>query len=541
MGFGKAMKTFEHSFSPPLAVLLCFLFGCGSVACGGGTPTDSLSADSNSGSGGGASNPTGGSGTAGTPGAAGSLGMSPIDSPVCDAPQAWDVPAEEHVVGDGSAASCTEATLSTAIAAGGSIRFSCGSDAVTIPITLPLEVKKPTVIDGASKITLNGGKKNRILVVASGSTLSVRNLRFVGGKTASTMEPEGIGGAVAGNWRSKVEVRGCIFEDNEAARGGGAVSVWTGSELTIVSSVFLKNRSWYGGAVYSLLSPITIVDSEFRENVANTEEGMGDGGAIGTDGASESPDDELGGTVAICGSLLEENSGAGSGGGAYIWVYPPDKVVIDRTTVASNSIAENDGGGSLGGGMRISNGAITIENSTFASNQSIGNGGALYLDCAPTCLLRNTTLFGNHSEAYGGAIFGDGPSLENVTLAENYAGGHGGALFGGHFKLKNTLFVDNDSGNPWGQARNCSDTFMGENVLQWRSDTSDAGGDTCIDTLISADPKLSKLSDHGGPTPTLLPGEGSGALNKGSSCPATDQRGEARPANACELGSIEVP
>ena len=59
--------------------------------------------------------------------------------------------------------------------------------------------------------------------------------------------------------------------------------------------------------------------------------------------------------------------------------------------------------------------------------------------------------------------------------------------------------------------------------------------------LQSIDPVLGALADNGGPTLThgLLPG--SPAINAGddADCPATDQRGAARPTAACDIGAYE--
>ncbi len=159
-----------------------------------------------------------------------------------------------------------EKGVGTAIAAGGHVTFSCGSSPITILVTRTLEITVPTVIDGANLITLDGGGTTQILIVNSHQSLSVRQLRFVGGVAPSSMESDGIGGAVAGAWRSAVEVIGCAFEANQAARGGGAVAVWTGSSLVVVESTFVNNVSWYGKAIYSLLSPLTVIDSVFLNN-----------------------------------------------------------------------------------------------------------------------------------------------------------------------------------------------------------------------------------------------------------------------------------
>jgi predicted outer membrane repeat protein len=459
---------------------------------------------------------------------------------VCAEPAAWETPTVRSVVGNGTADSCTGDALRSAVGTGAHVTFDCGANPVVIDVTDEIEVASGTVIDGdENDITLDGGGTNRILVVPSNGTLSVRNLRFINGKTNESEDADGIGGAVAGNWRSAVEVRHCIFENNSAGRGGGAVAVWTGSSLTVVGSEFRNNASYYGGAIYSLLSELNVVNSRFVGN-DTIDNGWGEGGAIGTDGASEDPDDDIGGTIHICGCDIRENRGLHSGGGVYIWVYPPDEVTVDRTNVESNEI----GAGGLGGGMRISNGLIQVTASSFISNVSDNHGGALYLDCAPECHIVNSTFFGNTAETYGGAISsGTAVNINNVTFAKNRAGGHGGALFGGDgFVLHNTVFVDNSAGNPWNQANNCGSTLTGDHVLQWRSESGDSGGDTCVPDVLVQDPRLSSPpADNGGPTHTLLPSDDSPVLQAGQDCAATDQRGESRATDHCDLGAVELP
>jgi hypothetical protein len=62
------------------------------------------------------------------------------------------------------------------------------------------------------------------------------------------------------------------------------------------------------------------------------------------------------------------------------------------------------------------------------------------------------------------------------------------------------------------------------------------------------DPQLGPLADNGGPTLTHFPAVGSPVLDHGAAadCPATDQRGEARPVDAdgdgtavCDIGAVE--
>lgn len=464
--------------------------------------------------------------------------VSTMPPQICDEPSLWATPTTNQWVGDGTQASCTEDALRKAIANGGYIRFDCGVEKTTIPIKNEIEVNHETIIDGERNVTLDGSGITRILQL--NSTLSIRNLRFKNG--AAIGEDEN-GGAVSGSWRSKLEVVGCIFENNVATRAGGALSVWTGSELTVIGSRFISNKSGYGGAIYSLWSPLHVVNSEFTENSTLTN---GGGGAIGTDGALDPAyreEETVGGVIEICGSVFQRNQASGAGGAAFIWAYPPDKIVIDRCKITENILNKVDGGLAMGGGMRVSNGEITISASSFLSNSAGTHGGGLSLDCEPTCTITNSTFFDNEVfDGYGGAIFGDKLRVNNVTFANNFASGHGGALFGGEdWILNNSIFLDNKSGNPWQQAYSCAATGKGNHVLQWIGELNGAGSDSCVSGVIAANPLLAEPADNGGPTPTMFLSESSPALQMGVGCEPVDQRGKVRDTLACDLGAVELP
>src|SRR6476660_5137778 len=85
--------------------------------------------------------------------------------------QAEDVSSPTTVVGTGTASSCTADAFVAAVAKGGVITFSCGSDPTTIQLSTPGIVfndKGPkVVIDGGGKITLSGGGSSRILYMST--------------------------------------------------------------------------------------------------------------------------------------------------------------------------------------------------------------------------------------------------------------------------------------------------------------------------------------------------------------------------------------
>jgi hypothetical protein len=109
---------------------------------------------------------------------------------------------------------------------------------------------------------------------------------------------------------------------------------------------------------------------------------------------------------------------------------------------------------------------------------------------------------------YGSGSFGDGTAV----------------------KLRNSLIVDN------GCYDNPLDSSGAVNLEFWSAGKS---GKPCSTNSLTGDPLLGPLMDNGGPTKTMAPGAGSPAIGKGTSCPATDQRGNARK-EPCTLGAYEA-
>jgi predicted outer membrane repeat protein len=459
----------------------------------------------------------------------------PVAAADCTEPAPMPVPAKRSVVGLGTTATCTESALRSAIAAGGYITFNCGTGAVEIPVTQEIKVGETVVVDGAGKITLAGGGTNRIFVPQSGVHLSVRNLRLIKGAAKGASGDAANGGAISGGWRTYVEVIDSTFQQNTANAQGGAIYVGTDSTLSIVGSTFTSNSSSSGGAVRSMLAPITMIKSTFTGNTSK-----GGGGAIETDGVSEP--NGRGGQILICGSVVSNNTSHDDGGGAFLWTYSSEHIIIRQTTFEGNKTTAGSGGGA-----RLSTGpsekaagkgpSLTVEGSSFLSNDG-GNGGGLYVHCLPTCDITNSTFYKNSARDFGGAIFGDSYSTNNVTFANSSAGGQGGALFGSKYVLNNTIFVGNAAHNPWGQSQSCFSTGTGSHVIQWGTSSKD-NSTSCIPQVTSADPQLLEPADNGGPTLSMMPAQTSPVLGAGSGCTATDQRGMARKATACDLGAVQ--
>ena len=251
------------------------------------------------------------------------------------------------------------------------------------------------------------------------------------------------------------------------------------------------------------------------------------------------------------------------GGGMHNWSSSP---TLANVTFSGNSAS---GGG---GGMRNEASSPTLENVTFSGNSALGGGGMNNDGSSPT--LTDVTFSGNSAFGDGGGMydFDSSPELSNVTFSGNVAINRGGGMlnYESNPPLTNVTFSDNSANTEGGGMFNTIDSSpMLTNVI---IANSSSGGDCVNDgtstlgaasshnqiedganacgladgvdgNIIGQDPMLGPLADNGGATQTHALLSGSPAIDAGtnSNCPASDQRGVARPQGpACDIGAYEI-
>jgi len=473
----------------------------------------------------------------------------------CERPELPVSPLPEITVGDGSAASCTEAALVEAVARGGRIVLDCGTEPHTIPLSSTLEVTVDgTVIDGRGTVTLDGQGSVRVIRSDNHITVTLKDLGIRNGRADGDSADTGSGGGVFRGWRGTLVVTGCVFSGNAASTegeiGGGAIYSQSGGTNIILDSRFTENSGGIGGAVNSLLSDLIIVDSVFASNRAADA-----GGAVYTDGgiAVETGASDKGtrGVIRICGSRFEGNEGGTQGGAAFLFAYGVDRVEILLSSFARNTVMSGSGSDGLGGAVRGS-AVVTVSGSTFEENRAGGQGGALWFGETNGVSIVNSTFVRNRAESLdgaeglGGAIAGSVEvAVTSCTFVENFAGWTGGAIFASPgYTLKNTLLAYNSAfngGNPWNIDQTCSDGYEGDHNLQWPESNLDNPSEAnCTPDVLVAEPLLGELADHGGFTRTMPLLEGSPGIDAGDpeTCPETDQRGTPR-SGTCDIGAFE--
>jgi hypothetical protein len=520
-------------------------------ACGGGGSGSHDGPDGSTGS--------GSEGGGALPGrdAAGSSGKDATGSPGSDAapppPPAQtctepaplvDVSHPTSIVGNGTAASCTENALDAAVAKGGIVTFNCGTAPATITVTGEVPVTVNTTIDGGNLVTLSGGNATRIMHIMSAwnvttPLLTVQNLTFTEGYTTDVMNTTATdkGGAAIYEDGGALVVIHCTFTKNNCAQSGedvagGAIVGLGSSTLVVEDSVFDGNSGSNGGAIGTQDESVTIVNSTFSNNKANGTGGNpgngGDGGAMSYDGAKI--------PWTMCGDTFTNNYAYQQGGAIFRVGYNDEPVNIDRCTFDGNGVNMTNG---IAGGIYLEDVTITMS-ATTVSHNTANYGAGFWAGETSIANLTNVTIADNTANMGGGVWFANPMSgtFLNVTVADNVCTG----LFGGpNITLENCLIAGNTVGAMCGegeaQCDHTHDADAGAAVAGANMQTS--GTPNCTPSVVVADPELGVLQNNGGPTDTMAPAAGSPAIGKGVNCPPQDQRGQTRK-SPCTLGAYEV-
>ena len=239
-------------------------------------------------------------------------------------------------------------------------------------------------------------------------------------------------------------------------------------------------------------------------------------------------------------------------------------------TITDTTVTGGDQAGGLGGGIEADIADVTLVRSTVTDNEASTGGGV----GAIRATLAESTVSGNSASSTGGGVWVD-QTLEatNSTITGNAAGSSGGGLVvvNTSITLLYVTLVDNTApiganlqvqmggdalvsfasvlAGPMGGGADCDidagavTTSQGYN---FSSDSSCGFGAGPGDITNGGDPLVGALGANGGPTPTMLPQDGSPLLDKVDCAAApeavtTDQRGVSRPqGGACEIGAVEV-
>lgn len=322
-----------------------------------------------------------------------------------------------------------------------------------------------TVIENCTIRYNYAGVEGGGLQIHSGAP-TVTNCLFLGNES---------GGEGGGSWAGtdtdvtcsgprRPDFRNCTFDGNQAGKGGG-LFISNGSGPTVTDCTFVRNRAVFvadfagGGGVYNRVGVgVSFRDCVFSENVSSqyaaamanhtsspdiigcdfvnnrgdkAENTVG-GGIVNFSGASPWIEDcvfqgntaTIGAAITndencfpvIVNSLFADNASPGGG----VVFNPPG-----NGSTIFNSVFRNN----FGGGIYNFDAALTVVGCVFTGNVGVAdNGGAIGAIGLSDVLLVNSTLHGNSSQGFGGAISlgqyeGSGPAavatIHNSILWNN--------------------------------------------------------------------------------------------------------------------------
>ena len=200
-------------------------------------------------------------------------------------------------------------------------------------------------------------------------------------------------------------------------------------------------------------------------------------------------------------------------------------------TVIDSTFSENIADFGSGGAICNCDGTLYVTGSTFYDNLGIWAGSGILNYDPATLYVTNSTFSRNIST--DAAISNDGmATVTNSTISGNVGAGFENS---GTATVVNTIVANNVVNNILANCTQYGGTLTVSSSL--------ADDESCGPGFYSPSILLASLADNGGPTQTMALLPGSTAIDAGDDtvCPATDQRGVARPYGAhCDIGAYEA-
>jgi uncharacterized repeat protein (TIGR01451 family) len=468
----------------------------------------------------------------------------------------------------------------------------------TIQATTSLVFDNTVVARNTAAIGNGGG------LVLQGGAISLRNNTRILSNTAA-LAGGGIfvraGGACCAATTLQItggSITGNVANGPWATDGGGgglaSVDLHAGSSVTLTSVLVSGNQAPFGdgGGIYNR-GAMHLVGGELRTNSAQSGGGFANGTSNVTTGAA-----------ILDNVTIVDNVATSLGGGIFASTLaasaPFGSVAVNGGAIRTNR-AQNGGGVFNRGAstVTVTGGAAISANSATVQAGGIGNEGTLVLSGSTVALntapfvaglfsaggtsINGSTFSGNVAERVGAIRVFDGTTttIVNSTISSNAAtaDGAGGVDVSGTLHLRSSTVTANVGNNgglanagvativdtilagnrrPAGAVAECVSFpgalfSQGFNVLGADPgcplSTSVEGVSTShlVDAATVASTVLATLADNGGPTQTHALRPGSLAIDGGSTtCPAVDQRGEARPVDGdgdgsarCDVGALE--
>ena len=324
-----------------------------------------------------------------------------------------------------------------------------GNIKITEWIKLNLNGKK---IEGNVDVDLSE-KQGDAATTQDGETTVDKKVEIVDGTITGATDS---GVTIKDAGETNVLLKDLTIEDNTGKKGGG-VHIENSQDVTIDHCTIQGNEATLnGGGIYAKNSTVTVIGGSISDNNAAGSgwSTSGGGGVYAEGGSTVNLKD-----VTVSGNHVTGNYGGGGG----------VKVNDGKLTVDNAKILENTTNSS-GGGISVKNSDLTVTDSEIRNNVAGGqNGGGVEIIGSATDnkehTITDTLITDNRAEERGGGVFVNKASItiKDSTLDKNHAmhvdgsqasseGGGLGVMGGKDITLDNTKVTNNsakDGGGIW--------------------------------------------------------------------------------------------
>lgn len=279
---------------------------------------------------------------------------------------------------------------------------------------------------GAATTIIDGGALDRVLHLnTSGRTVQISGITVRHGDASLS----GVGGAIMLQTNTRLLLADSIVRESVSPSGGGIFAL-SGAHLTInTSSVQLNSSNSSNGGGIDAAGMMTITASTIMSNTASN--GSSGGGInIGS-----------GGQLLMLNSTLSGNQATNAGGA----IFMAGNVTLKNVTITANLGNSDFSGPNGAGGVHISSGVLTLENTVLAGNHD--GMTDLSPDCNGSPASLGYNVIGNNRGCALSAATGDqiGTPASPLNIKLGPLGNHGGATLT-HAPLAGSLIIDR--GNP---------------------------------------------------------------------------------------------
>ena len=205
------------------------------------------------------------------------------------------------------------------------------------------------------------------------------------------------------------------------------------------------------------------------------------------------------------------------------------ELTLSDSTVRDNMATNGGGVANLGGTLRVERSTIS-GNTAFSTGTAASGGGVWTSGTAAVTTIVDSTISGNDVDNDGGSGPGGGGAyVQTGTMNVT------GSTIAGNLAAPSTAV---GAGSPLSTTVSFSHTILPGSCSRVFSSSASLFTDASCGAQVVG-PLLGFLADNGGPTDTHALTPGSPAVDAGTSCSPTDQRGVAR-VGACDIGAYEL-